>query len=389
MALPSHYNVAVMLKVIIICILLLKVNIANASDAISIDSYLNFLEDSIFANVIDAEVSSHTPSYVAKKVNSYIGFFATDGREVFQQWLDHAGPYLPHIREILREEGVPEDLALLPLIESGFNVNARSPKKAMGLWQFMASTGALYGLKVNKWVDERKDPIKSTRAAARHLRDLHNEFGTWPLALASYNAGSGKVRRALATTGASTFWEMGQSRALKAETRNYVPKFMAALIIAKNPDAFGFILPEDPAIEYDVIELPGGMDLRTVSKLANINYSSLRGLNPGLKGYVTPFGEPYYVLRLPEGAGATLLENFDKLSPSEKMVYREHRIRQGDTVYEIAKRYGTNVSLIQQINNLNKRYKIVPGDSILVPSNLPSDEGYVRLMTSSNVQPDT
>ncbi len=389
MGLPSIYNVLVMRKAIILCILLLNVKIVSASDAISLDSYLNSMENSIFANVIDAEDSTNTPAYVERKVASYIGFFATEGRDDFQQWLDQSGPYLPHIREILREEGIPEDLALLPLIESGFNVNARSPKKAIGLWQFMASTGALYGLKVNKWVDERKDPIKSTRAAARHLKDLYNEFGTWPLALASYNAGSGKVKRALAITKASTFWEMGQSRALKAETRNYIPKFMAALIIAKNPDAFGFTLTKDPAIEYDVIEVPGGMDLRKVAKLANINYNSLRGLNPGLKGYVTPFGEPYYVLLLPAGTGVTLLENYDKLSPTEKMVYREHKIRRGDTVYEIAMRYGTNITLIQQINNLNNRYMIIPGDSILVPSNRPSDEGYVRVVTSSNVQPDT
>ncbi len=388
--------------IVIILIALLKVSQVQAQEgSIPIDPYLNAIEDSFVSNLpglnlpnfnlIDTEDFNNTPVYATRKVASYVGYFATAGRDTFQQWLDQSGPYLFHIKEILREEGLPEDLALLPLIESGFNVNARSPKRALGLWQFMAATGAMYGLKVDKWVDERKDPIKSTRAAARHLKDLYDEFGTWPLALASYNAGSGKVRRALATTGASTFWEMGQSRALKAETRNYVPKFMAALIIAKNPDVFGFSLPEEPVVKYDLVEVPGGMDLHAIAKMANISYQSLRGLNPWIKGQIIPFGEPYHTLSLPEGAGYVLLENFGKLLPAERIVYREHKVRRGDTVYQLARRYDTNAIIIKRINNLSSRYTIIPGDSILIPDRHLSDEGEIRLVTTSpdNVQPDT
>lgn len=388
--------------IIIILIALLKISQVLAQEStIPIDPYLNAIGDSFVSNLpglnlpnfnlIDTEDFNNTPVYATRKVASYLRHFATAGRDTFQQWLDQSGPYLYHIKEILREEGLPEDLALLPLIESGFNVNARSPKRALGLWQFMAATGAMYGLKVDKWVDERKDPIKSTRAAARHLKDLYNEFGTWPLALASYNAGSGKVRRALIATGASTFWEMGQSRALKAETRNYIPKFMAALIIAKNPDVFGFTLPEEPVVKYDLVEVPGGMDLHAIAKMANISYQSLRGLNPWIKGQIIPFGEPYHTLSLPEGAGSVLLENFGKLLPAERIVYREHKVRRGDTVYQLARRYDTNAIVIKRINNLSSRYTIIPGDSILIPDRHLSDEGEIRLVATSpdNVQPDT
>lgn len=396
----TFYNVAVMKKAvgkrlrpvaflgIFIFIILLKVNVVKASETIPVDSYFNSLEGSIFASVTDAGYLTDTPPYVTEKVAFYVDFFTTTGRTVFQQWLDQAGPYIPLIREILHEEGLPEDLALLPLIESGFNVNARSPATATGMWQFMASTGALYGLKINKWVDERKDPIKSTRAAARHLKDLYTDFGTWPLALASYNAGSGKVKRALASTGSSTFWDMGRSRALKAETRNYIPKFMAAMIIAKNPDFFGFTFSEEPVIKYDALEVPGGMDLHSIAKNAKISYDSLRELNPELKSHITPFGEPYYTLRLPEGAGTTFLENYDKLPFSQRIVYRDYKVKKGDTVYGIARRNGTDVSLIKEVNNFDRRYKIFPGDVILIPIRVPFGEGEVRLVTSADIHPE-
>lgn len=368
---------------------LLKFSAVQASEVTPINSYLNFLEGSIFDNAIGNGYSGDVPSYVTEKVTFYIEYFTTQERDLFQMWLDRAGPYIPLIREIFREEGLPEDLALLPLIESGFKVDARSPKKATGLWQFMASTGTLYGLKVNKWVDERKDPIKSTRAAARHLKDLYNAFGTWPLALASYNAGSGKVKRALVTTRSSDFWEMGQSRVLKAETRNYIPKFMAVLIIAKNPEVFGFTFSEEPSIRYDIVEVPGGMELTNIAKDAGTDYRSLRGLNPELKSNILPFDRPYYTLRLPEGRGAVFLENYNNLPFSQRIVYREHTVKKGDTVYSIAGRYGTGVAAIREANHLNRRYMIAPGDVLLVPVKLPVGAGDVRLVdTLEDIQPE-
>ncbi|HAS16675.1 MAG TPA: hypothetical protein DCR39_01960, partial [Nitrospiraceae bacterium] len=324
--------------------ILLNINVARASESASIDGYFNSLEDSLFGPAKDTAYLKETHPYVVDRVSHYVDYFTTSGRDVFQQWLNQAGPYVPLIKEIFKEEGIPEDLALLPLIESGFNVHARSPKRATGMWQFMASTGALYGLTINQWVDERKDPIKSTRAAARHLKDLYNTFGTWPLALASYNAGSGKVKRALIKTGSSTFWELGQSRTLKAETRNYIPKLMAALIIAKNPEDFGFTFSEKPDIKYDLIEVPGGIGLHDIGQDAGVSLASLKKINPELKGLITPFNDEYYRLRLPEGTGISFLENYNKTPFYQKRAYKEYKVKKGDSVYHIARKYDTEVS---------------------------------------------
>jgi len=367
---------------IIALIILLNINVARASESASIDGYFNSLEDSLFGPAKDTAYLKETHPYVVDRVSHYVDYFTTSGRDVFQQWLNQAGPYVPLIKEIFKEEGIPEDLALLPLIESGFNVHARSPKRATGMWQFMASTGALYGLTINQWVDERKDPIKSTRAAARHLKDLYNTFGTWPLALASYNAGSGKVKRALIKTGSSTFWELGQSRTLKAETRNYIPKLMAALIIAKNPEDFGFTFSEKPDIKYDLIEVPGGIGLHDIGQDAGVSLASLKKINPELKGLITPFNDEYYRLRLPEGTGISFLENYNKTPFYQKRAYKEYKVKKGDSVYHIARKYDTEVSVIKDANRLNKRCKIFPGKLLMIPVKLPFDKAGARLVSS-------
>jgi membrane-bound lytic murein transglycosylase D len=165
---------------------------------------------------------------------------------------------------------------------------------------------------------------------------------------------------------------------------------MAALIIAKNPDFFGFTVAEGAAFEQNAIELPGGMDLRTIAKASGIDYSLLRKLNPELKGHITPYEERSYLLRLPEGISTTfIIENFNKLPASEKVVYKEHKVRKGDTVNKIARRYGISAMAIKEVNSLNKRFTIIPGDSILIPESFSFDENYVKLMTYSIKLPDT
>lgn len=372
---------------------LLMINNAFALDAPSIISYFISMDSNIFSTLPEETYNEDSPPNVPNvinKVSSYIDFFATTnrGHSIFQEWLNQAGPYIPFIKDILREEGIPEDLALLPLIESGFNVNAKSPKQATGMWQFMASTGAMYGLKVNKWVDERRDPIKSTRAAARHLKDLYNTFGTWPLALASYNAGSGKVKRALERTGSSDFWDIEDTKALKPETKNYVPKFMAALILAKNPDDFGFTITYEPAIKYDVVEVPGGIDLHTIARHIDTDYESLQKLNPELKGQITPSVELYYSLRVPEEMGSVLVDNYNKLPLSKRIVFREYKVKKRDTVYKISRHYGVDVSTIKNANNLNKKCRITPGDYILVPLIPSLTESDMRLVATSKFPSD-
>ena len=356
---------------------------ARAENTSSISAYLS---DSIFNNELIAS-SEDMPQYVLDRTALYIQSFTTSGRELFQEWLNQSMPYMPLVKRILREEGLPEDLAFLPLIESGFNVNARSRAKATGMWQFMAATGAHYGLEVNGWIDERRDPVKSTRAAARHLKDLYETFGSWPLALASYNAGSGKIQRVLDGSRSSTFWEIGQSRALAAETRNYIPKFMAAMIIARNPETFGFTFMEVPTFQYDLLEVPSGMDVRTISQRSGISVELIRSMNPELKGNITPLSEPRYVLRLPRGIGTVFLENFDGLLHDKRVAYKEYKVKKGDSVSKIAKKFTTTVSSIREANKLNKKNLIVSGKTILVPVRLPYSDNVVRLVTPPDVPP--
>ncbi len=365
------------------------INEASAEGPFSISPYLN---GSIFNNELneqDFDSTEDMPPYVLDRVASYMEYFTTSGRELFQNWLDQSLPYMPLIKTIFREEGLPEDLAFLPLIESGFNVNARSRAKATGMWQFMAATGADYGLRVNGRIDERRDPVKSTRAAARHLKDLYETFGSWPLALASYNAGSGKIRRTLDNSGSSTFWEIGQSRALAAETKNYIPKFMAAMIIARNPETFGFTFMEVPAFQYDLLEVPAGMDVSTISKQSGISLQLIRSINPELKGNITPLSEPRYVLRLPKGIGDVFIENFEGLLPDKRVVYKGYKVRKGDHLTMIAKKFNTTLSSIREVNKLKRKSRIVSGNTILVPVRLPYSTDTVRLVTPPDTIPDT
>ncbi len=193
------------------------------------------------------------PLVMNNSVENNLEYFKTRGRDKFQLWLNRSARYLPAMKDIFKEKNLPEDLVYVALIESGFNPYAVSWARAVGAWQFMPGTGKLYGLKINWWIDERKDPIKSTNAAAELLKDLHGHFGSWPLALASYNAGAGKVQRAVLRTRSDDFWDLRASRFIKPETKNYIPKFMAATIIAKNPEAYGFTVENAEPYKYDEV----------------------------------------------------------------------------------------------------------------------------------------
>lgn len=265
----------------------------------------------------------HIPLILNDSVENEIAYFTTRGRNMFQHWLDSSARYLMVMKKILQEHNLPEDLAYLAMIESGFDPHAVSRKKAIGPWQFMIATGRKYGLSVDQWVDERRDPVKSTRAAATYLRDLHNLFGSWPLALASYNAGTTKVLRAVLLARSEDFWDLRASRQIRKETRNYVPRYMAALIIAKDPRAYGFTVPETEAYEFDEVIVRESTDLRQIARYARCSYEDIRELNPELIQGATP-PKIRYLLRLPPGTKSAYKAGVAKSLREEK--FRQERI---------------------------------------------------------------
>lgn len=240
------------------------------------------------------------------RVEEYVEYFTTDGREVFQVWLDRSARYYPMMSAVFREKNLPEDLAYIAMIESGFNPHAVSGADATGPWQFVDSTAKRYGLRMDAWIDERRDPVKSTRAAAEHLHDLHNRFGSWSLALASYNAGALRVRQAIQKAQSKDFWTLYVAGHIPRETRNYVPKYLASVIIASNPVAYGFNIPSGGPFSYEEIAVPKSTDLGLIALFANTTIKQIKLLNPELRRGSTPPDMAPYILRLPKGASQAL-----------------------------------------------------------------------------------
>jgi len=277
--------------------------------------------------------------------------------------LGRAGAYLPMIRAELADAGLPEDLSYLPLIESAFSLKAYSRARAHGMWQFISSTGRHYNLDIGSLVDERRDPVRSTEAAVAYLSDLHNEFNDWYLALAAYNSGAGNVRRAVRRSGSTDFWVL--RRYLPRETRNYVPAFIASVIVAKNPARYGFTAPQETPWNYDNIEVPDALDLQFLASESGIPLDDLRELNPAIRRDLTP-ARGTTTLRLPPGTAAdaqTVLDENPRDTWAPRMI---HVVRQGDNLYVIARKYGSSVSAIRQANGLRGSL-IRPGQSLVVP----------------------
>jgi membrane-bound lytic murein transglycosylase D len=309
------------------------------------------------------------PMVLNDSVENHLEYFKTRGRDAFQLWLNRSARYIPVMKDIFKQKNLPEDLVYIAMIESGFNPYAVSWARAVGPWQFMPATGKLYGLKIDWWIDERKDPVKSTYAAAEHFKDLHNLFGSWPLAMASYNAGAGKVQRAVLRTRSEDFWDLKASRYIRKETKNYVPKFMAATIIAKNPEAYGFTVSSFQPFKYDEIVLEESTDLRLVARCAGCTYQEIKELNPELRRWVTPPHFTQYTLRIPAGKKEAFLANFAATPAEQKIKWERHEVKKGETLSRIAKQYSTSPEAIRDINGLKKN-QITPGKHLLIPIDL-------------------
>ncbi len=322
-----------------------------------------------------AGIKHDFPIVINDRVKEKIVFFQTEAKKPLTRWLARSHRYLPMIKKIFKEEGLPTDLAYLPLIESGFNPNAYSWAHAVGIWQFIKSTARLHGLKVNWWVDERRDPEKSTRAAARYLKKLYKIFGDWHLALAAYNCGEGRVLRAMRRQHKNNYWELD----LPTQTENYVPLFIAALLIAKEPEKYGFDPPPpEKPLEYDVVYVDEVVDLKLAAKCAGTTYDTLRMLNPELIRGCTPPRVKRYPLKVPKGRGEQFVREYKKIPDSEKVTWVKHKIKRGESLWTIARHYGTSVQAIMDANSIRNPRKLRPNTYIVIPVSPERAYGYAN-----------
>src|SRR2546425_4001904 len=308
----------------------------------------------------------NVPTIRTAKVDRHVQFFSYQIRDRFEQWLSRFERYRPSVQNIFTEFKLPVDLVFLSLVESGFNTNAVSRAKAVGPWQFIKSTAKTYGLRVDKWIDERRDPVKSTLAAAQYLRDLYHLFGSWPLAMAAYNAGERRVGRALARAHADDFWDLTDTKLIRRETREYVPRFLAATLIAKDPSRYGFLINPQPPVEYEEAVITRPIHLRVAAKAAGVTYQELKALNPELRKEITP-PDPAYRLKVPAGSKDLLLSNLATYPDWKHIQATRYRVRHGETLLHFTTRHHTPLSAILEANALDKSYKPKPGEWLLIP----------------------
>ncbi|MFZ2197544.1 MAG: transglycosylase SLT domain-containing protein, partial [Thermodesulfovibrionales bacterium] len=304
----------------------------------------------------------------SKAVNRNIGFFSTSIKERFSLWLSRSGKYLEMMKEILRQKDVPENIVFLSLIESGFSPNAYSVAHAAGPWQFIASTAKRYGLEINWWKDERRDPVKSTFAAADYLKDLYGMFGSWNLAMAAYNAGEGRIQKAMKRSNADNYWELLGTKHIRPETKDYVPKFIAASLIANNPQDFGFdeIEYHEPLI-FDEVRLNSPIDLSVAAECAGISLDEIKKLNPELRRWCTPPDVSDYTLKIPIGTKERFVEALASIPETERFTIERYTVKNGDTFQKIAKRTGIPVPVVLSLNSMEKIMPLKPGSVIYLP----------------------
>jgi membrane-bound lytic murein transglycosylase D len=308
-------------------------------------------------------------------IEKFIRYFQNRGRDRFELYLARSGKYADMMRGILAKYGLPEDLIYLALIESGFSPKAYSSARAAGPWQFIAGTGRRYGLRIDWWADERRDAEKSTHAAAAYLRDLYGMFESWPLAAAAYNAGEGKIIKAVHRYKSDDYAELIQYRYLKQETKDYVPKMLAALTIAKEPEKYGFgdVEYEEP-LNLRTVIVPGGTDLAALSRILEVPYEDLREWNPALRRFCTPPTMELYELRLSENAARLAEERVEEIRTEAKVTFLQHNVRKKETLEGVARKYGTSVAVLKELNGL-KRNSLSRVSRLVIPvTGLSGDE---------------
>ncbi len=307
------------------------------------------------------------PSMLHEKVEDYISFFQIQADSFFARSLGRSTAYADMMKGIFREKGLPEELFYLALIESGFNPTAFSKSKASGIGQFISKTAKRFGLKVDKWVDERRDPEKATHAAANYLKSLYGLFNNWDLATAGYNAGEGKILKAMQRAKSQDFWKISQQRYLKKETKEYVPMFLAAVTIAQDPRKYGFQNIEySPPLAYEKVTVPPSTNLLSVAKAAESDLSHIQTLNPALKKGKTPPHSSFEV-KVPPGKKEAFENNFPTL---RKMSVKEkrHRVARGENLSKIAQKHRVTLQALCDMNDLSPKSRLKPGTILLLPA---------------------
>jgi membrane-bound lytic murein transglycosylase D len=298
------------------------------------------------------------------RVQMFMNYFQGRGRERFEMWLERSGAYVPMMQKILTDEGLPGDLVYLALIESGFSPYAYSHASAVGFWQFIAPTGRRYGLRIDGWIDERRNPAKATHAAALYLKDLHGLFGDWHLAAAGYNAGEGKIARAIRMYDTGSYWELVEHRYLKPETKEYVPKLIAAITIAKNPKTFGFNPNYYEPNNWATVTVPGGTDLSRLAYAAGVSFAAMKRMNTELRRWSTPPDMKEYPLHVPQEVAGDFAERLAAVPPDIGTPFMRIKLAKRETLASIAKRY--KVSL-EDLRCLNPKAADRAGENVLIP----------------------
>lgn len=314
------------------------------------------------------------PDDVKPNVQKWLNYFQGKGREHMERYLSRSSRYERLMKRILRENQIPEDLIYIALIESGFSPRAISRSRAVGYWQFIRGTGKRYGLAIDTFVDERRDPVLATQAAADYFKGLYGEFNSWFLSMASYNVGEGRVRREMNRTKSRDFWTLAQRRRLPKETINYVPKFLAARLIAKNPEAYGFKdIPYEPPIEFETAWFEQSINMKVLAEKLNVDYAELKRLNPKYRGEIAPLSTQKLELRLPLNMKDAALALASEVAVKDLVFIPDrgetdvYKVRRGDTLLKVARRFKTSVAFLREINDFKRKTSIRPGRTIFVP----------------------
>jgi len=319
------------------------------------------------------------PVEVNAEVEKWIEYFQGRGRGYFERYLERSTRYIPMMKKVLKENGVPEDLIYIAMIESGFSAKIRSRAKAVGFWQFIGGTGKHYGLRVNNMVDERYDPVRSTEAAAAYFKGLYNLFGSWYLAIASYNVGENRIKTMVMRNYTRDFWQLAIRKQLPAETTQYIPKFLAARLISREPEKYGFSgLNYEGPMEFDVITASDAIDMRALAKAMKIDYEEIRDLNPAYKSQVAPVLSNTAMVRVPAGTqeaaklvlNEAIVKNKRYVVAAEEPIkgnFTRYRVKRGETLSAIAQRFDVSIENIVKANRIH-RNRIRPGQTLRIPS---------------------